>query len=167
MALTLQTLMHFIKIMNYIKKNFLFIKKTITILTFLFYVVLPVTLFAQIGGTGPGGPGGGTGSGTDQNGSENITLDFELNNPLAGSGVNTINDFVKRLLDIVLTIGVPVVAVFIILAGFQFVTARGNSAKIEKAKENLLAVMIGSAVLLGAWVLANALGETVNELVTP
>lgn len=113
------------------------------------------------GETNTGNPPGQTNTG------DGITLDFELKNPLAGSGVNTINDFVKRLLDIVLTIGVPVVAVFIILAGFKFVTARGNPSEIAKAKENLLAVMIGAAILLGAWVLANALGETVNELVTP
>lgn len=118
--------------------------------------------FAQINtGTGSGQQGIDTGTGSD------ITLDFELKNPLAGSGVNTINDFVKRLLDIVLTIGVPVVAVFIILAGFKFVTARGNQAEISKAKDNLLYTMIGAAILLGAWVLANALGETVNELVAP
>lgn len=153
--------------MKHIKENFLLINKAITIFTFLLCLIVPLTLFAQIGGTGPGGPGGGTGNGTDDSGSSNITLDFELKNPLAGSGVNTINDFVKRLLDIVLTIGVPVVAVFIILAGFKFVTARGNPSEIAKAKENLLAVMIGAAILLGAWVLANALGETVNELVTP
>lgn len=119
--------------------------------------------YSQEGGNNPGGGGGGS---QNQN-NENITLDFELNNPLAGSGVNTINDFVKRLLDIVLTIGVPIIAVFIILAGFKFVTARGNPAEIEKAKNNLFGVMIGAAILLGAWVLANALGETVNELVTP
>ncbi len=110
------------------------------------------------------GTGGGQGLDT---GTGDITLDFELNNPLAGSGVNTITDFVKRLLDIVLTIGVPVIAVFIILAGFKFVTARGNPKQIEDAKNNLFGVMIGAAILLGAWVLANALGETVNELVTP
>ena len=109
-------------------------------------------------------PGGGS---QNENNEGDITLDFELNNPLAGSGVNTITDFVKRLLDIVLTIGVPVIAVFIILAGFKFVTARGNPSEIEKAKNNLFGVMIGAAILLGAWVLANALGETVNELVTP
>lgn len=153
--------------MNYIQKNFHFIKNLLITSTFLLYIFLPITLLAQIGGTGPGGPGGGTGNGNGTDSTSGITLDFELKNPLAGSGVNTINDFVKRLLDIVLTIGVPVVAVFIILAGFKFVTARGNPSEIAKAKENLLYVMIGAAVLLGAWVLANALGETVNELVTP
>ena len=41
-------------------------------------------------------PGGGS---QNENNEGDITLDFELNNPLAGSGVNTITDFVKRLLD--------------------------------------------------------------------
>lgn len=139
-------------------------------LSIFFKGILMVIMFFSLSGNfaysqeGGNNPGGNQGNSTDTSG---ITLDFELKNPLAGSGVNTINDFVKRLLDIVLTIGVPVVAVFIILAGFKFVTARGNPSEIAKAKENLLYVMIGAAVLLGAWVLANALGETVNELVTP
>lgn len=130
---------------------------------FIFVILFSVSgnfAYSQEGGNNPGG-------GSQNSNDSNITLDFELNNPLAGSGVNTINDFVKRLLDIVLTIGVPIVAVFIILAGFKFVTARGNQAEISKAKDNLLYTMIGAAILLGAWVLANALGETVNELVTP
>lgn len=126
-----------------------------------FFVLPTQSSFAQLD-TGTGNQQGlDTGTGDD------VTLDFELNNPLAGSGVNTLTDFVKRLLDILLTIGVPVIAVFIILAGFKFVTARGNPAEIAKAKDNLIYVMIGAAILLGAWVLANALGETVNELTTP
>ncbi len=153
--------------MNYIQKNFFLIRKLGIVIMVLVYTLLPFSLMAQIGGTGSGGSGGGTGSGGSEPSEGDITLDFELNNPLAGSGVNTITDFVKRLLDIVLTIGVPVIAVFIILAGFKFVTARGNPSEIEKAKNNLFGVMIGAAILLGAWVLANALGETVNELVTP
>jgi hypothetical protein len=149
-------------------KYLLFAHKNIKLCALLFLMCVAILTqhtpvsYAQINtGTGGGQQGVDTGTGSD------ITLDFQLNNPLGGSGVNTINDFVKRLLDIVLTIGVPVVAVFIILAGFKFVTARGNPKKIEDAKDNLLGVMIGAAILLGAWVLANALGETVNELVAP
>jgi hypothetical protein len=98
------------------KKHLLWIYKNTKICIILLMAIATLcnqnvgVVYAQLDtGTG-GGQGLDTGTG-------DITLDFELNNPLAGSGVNTITDFVKRLLDIVLTIGVPVIAVFIILAG--------------------------------------------------
>ena len=147
-------------------KNAYIAIKLIFVVIFVFSLNQNI-VYSQEFGNNPGGSGSGSSQGQGTGTGSDITLDFQLKNPLAGSGVNTITDFVKRLLDIVLTIGVPIIAVFIILAGFQFVTARGNPAKIDKAKENLFGVMIGAAILLGAWVLANALGETVNELVTP
>lgn len=98
---------------------------------------------------------------------QNLDLSLKLENPLGPSGVNTISDFVRRLLDIVLTIGIPVITIFIIYSGFLFVTARGKEEAITKAKENLLTTIIGAAILLGAWVLAQALGSTINELQQP
>ncbi len=123
-------------------------------------------VFAQNNAGGPpagadaGGPPASSGSLTDtgtsgQNG-------FELQNPL--SGVNDIGSFIKKILDIVLTIGIPVVALFIIYSGFLFVTARGNSEKLGDAKKTFGYTLLGAAILLGSWVLAQALGDTVKQL---
>lgn len=124
---------------------------------------------AQRGGTGPGGPSGGTGPGTTEETTNPIDegITINLKNPLDGSGVNNVTDFIKRLVDIILTIAIPVIAIFLIYSGFLFVTARGNGEKLTHAKLNLLYAVIGAALILGAWVLAEALGSTVNELQKP
>ena len=86
-----------------------------------------------------------------------------ISNPL-GSKLNTIPDFIKAILNIVLVIGVPIITLAIIYAGFLFVTAQGNSEKLGAAKTTLLYTLIGAALLLGAFVIANAIKGTVEEI---
>jgi len=47
--------------------------------------------------------------------------------------------------------------VMILFAGYQWVTAQGNSSKIEKAKATLNGAMIGLVLTLGAYVLLNTI----------
>src|SRR3989344_5586312 len=68
-------------------------------------------VFAQIGGTDPGGPIGGTDP------SSRIT------NPIQS---NTFGELMAKIADAAAKIGLPLVAVFMIYAGFLFVSARGN-----------------------------------------
>lgn len=84
-----------------------------------------------------------------------------IENPIK---ITTLDGFIKGLLDIVLTIGVPIVVFFIIYSGFLFVKARGNPGELTKAKETLTYTLIGAAILLGSWVLANAVAGTINQL---
>ncbi len=85
-------------------------------------------------------------------------------NPLAGKGIGTVQDFIRVLLEGVLKIGIPVVALAIIYCGFLFVTAVGNSEKIKKAREALIYTLIGAAILLGSWAIAKLIAETVTSL---
>jgi hypothetical protein len=86
-------------------------------------------------------------------------------NPLGGNGgVTSLKAFIEKALDIILTIGVPLVALAIIYCGFLFVMAQGEPAKLTKAKEALLYTIIGAALLLGAWVLAQAISGTIQEI---
>lgn len=77
---------------------------------------------------------------------------------------NTITGFIKTLLEGVLKIGIPVVALAIIYCGFLFVSARGNSEKLGKAKNALLYTLIGAAILLGSWAIAMLISDTVLAL---
>lgn len=86
----------------------------------------------------------------------------KLENPLPS--ITSIPDFIKRLVDIALTIGVPIVALAIIYSGFLMVTARGDQKKLEKGKRAFLAAVIGGAILLGAWVIAQAIGATIDQI---
>jgi hypothetical protein len=51
----------------------------------------------------------------------------------------------------------------IMYAGFKYVTARGDSTKIKEATTALTYAAIGAAVLLGAWVISQAIQGTINQ----
>ncbi|MCE9549266.1 pilin [Candidatus Nomurabacteria bacterium] len=79
-------------------------------------------------------------------------------NPIS---TDTVNDFIKVFLEGALKIGIPIVSLAIIYCGFLFVEARGNPEKITKAKDALLYTLIGAAILLGSWALAQVIADTV------
>lgn len=149
------------------KINFL-ILKTYSLYTLfqLSAFILTLLSFKQtVFGQGQGGnDGGGQGSNDGADPSHDPSagdLNYQLENPI---GVDTIDGFIKAILDIVLTIGIPIVALAIIYAGFLFVTARGNQEKLTDAKKTLGYTLLGGAILLGSWLLAQALGETIKQL---
>lgn len=73
--------------------------------------------------------------------------------------------FIEGALRALVTIALPIVAFFIVYSGFLFVKARGNPGELGKAKENFKWVILGSALILGAWVLATMIAGTVGQLV--
>lgn len=77
---------------------------------------------------------------------------------------NTINEFIKVLLEGVLKIGIPIVALAVIYCGFLFVSARGKPEALTKAKNALLYTLIGAAILLGSWAIAKLISDTVLAL---
>lgn len=87
---------------------------------------------------------------------------IRLVNPLGTT--KTLPELVEGLLRIVLTIGIPIVALAIIYAGFQFVAAQGNPTKLQEARRTLLYVLIGAAILLAAYVIAEAMVGTINAI---
>ena len=73
-------------------------------------------------------------------------------------------DLIKLILTGALKIGIPLVALAVIYCGFLFVFARGNSEKLTKAKDALLYTLIGAAILLGSWAIAQMISATVTGL---
>lgn len=69
--------------------------------------------------------------------------------------------------NIILPLAVPFIAVMIIYSGFLFVIARkdGKVDTLARAKSTFKYTMIGAALILGAFVIANALQGTLNALV--
>src|SRR3990167_2089983 len=80
-------------------------------------------------------------------------------NPLGNTAVD-IPGFIRILLTNAIRIGFPVVALAIIYCGFLFVAARGNEEKITKAKDALVYTLIGAAILLGSWAIAQLIQST-------
>lgn len=84
-----------------------------------------------------------------------------LINPLTA---DNIPELVRRIVNFIFVIGVPIVAIAIIYAGFLIVTSAGNVEKAKSGRQALVAALIGGAILLGAWVIGEALQDAVNEI---
>lgn len=76
----------------------------------------------------------------------------------------SITSFLQSILEGIVKLGLPVIALAIIYSGFLFVAARGNSEKLTRAKQALLYTLIGAALVLGSWGLAQVISETVSAL---
>ncbi len=77
-----------------------------------------------------------------------------LPNPLCSQ---TFADLIANIAKIVAEIGLPIAAIAIIYAGFLFVTAGGNEEKVTKARKTFYWTILGTALLLGAWAIAEAI----------
>ncbi len=78
----------------------------------------------------------------------------------------TVSDFISAVLRAVVYLSMPIIALFIMYAGFKYILARGNPGAIDEAHKNFMYVIIGSLLILGAWVLATLIGGTISQLVT-
>ncbi len=114
---------------------------------FLFVFLLPVVSFAGDTIVTPTDPCAG-----------------KICNPLGQNGPNSLPLLIQHILTGFLQIGIPVVALAIIYSGFLFVFARGKEEKLTEAKSALLYAVIGAAVLLGAWTIAQIISSTVLGL---
>jgi len=92
-----------------------------------------------------------------------VSIKTGITNPLS-TEIDSIPKFIEAIIDIVLIVGVPIVVLAVIYVGFLFVKAQGKPEEITKAKSALIYTLIGAALLLGAFVIANAIGKTVDEI---
>ncbi len=84
-----------------------------------------------------------------------------LKNP---ANVPDFQSFIANFLKAIVEISLPILTLFIVYAGFMFVTARGNSEKLADAKRNFLWVILGAILILGAWVLATLIASTATQV---
>ncbi len=117
---------------------------------------------SSTGATAQGSTTQGSTTGGSANGSQVQAI--KLVNPLGST--RTLPELIDGILRIVLTIGIPVIALMIIYSGFKFVMAQGNPKELEEARRNLLYVLIGAGILLGAYVIAEAVVGTINAIRT-
>jgi hypothetical protein len=79
-----------------------------------------------------------------------------LKNPLTSC---TFAELIENIARIIAIIGFPLAVICIIYSGFLFVTARGNEQQLEKAKRTIFWALVGTAILLGAWAIAQAIQQ--------
>ena len=85
--------------------------------------------------------------------------------PLRSNGTPDIPALINKIVDGLLLIGVPIIALILIYCGFLFVFALGNPEKLKKAKEALLWTVVGAAVFLGATLIAKLIVDTITAVV--
>ena len=88
---------------------------------------------------------------------QTVTLDNPLKN------VSSIEGLLVAILNIVEILMIPVIVFFIILAGFKYVTARGNSTKVEEATRALTYAIIGGVLILAAGAISDIIQSTVES----
>jgi len=90
-------------------------------------------------------------------------ININLQNPI-GSADMTIVDLIQKLLKLVVTVGIPLVAIAIIYSGLLFVTARGNDKQLETAKNAFTYSVIGGAIILGCWIFAGLIKNMIEAV---
>jgi hypothetical protein len=129
--------MNTMRFLGFLKKNLL------VIILLAFVLVAPVLSLAQ------------------QNVPPAIDPPTRIINPINS---DNLAGLVKTILEGILKIGIPVIALAIIYSGFLFVAAQGNPEKISDARRSLMYTLIGAAILLGSWAIAQLITETVRAL---
>lgn len=82
-------------------------------------------------------------------------------NPLTAGSFSAL---ITSLANIAFAIGFPIAIMFILWSGFLFVSARGNEEQIKTAKKTFTWAIIGTAILLGAKVIAVGIQNTILSL---
>jgi len=76
-----------------------------------------------------------------------------------------VQSFIAGFLKAVVILSLPVIALFIVIAGFKFLSARGKPTALGEARDNFKYVIYGAILILGAWALAVLIWGTVNPLI--
>lgn len=97
--------------------------------------------------------------GGPQGGVNNNQGSVTLNNPLKAQ---SISQFLIDLIDVLLVFALPLIVLFIMYAGFLYVTAQGNPGKITTAHTALLWAVVGGVIVLGAKLIVTVIEGTIN-----
>jgi len=84
----------------------------------------------------------------------------ELRNPLT---FPNITELMAAILNVVIVISIPIIVLFLIIAGFKYVTAQGNPEKLQEANRALMYGVIGGVIIIGAVAILQIVQNTVNS----
>ncbi len=136
---------------NFTKRKIGLILGTAILIFFILANFQPYLLYAQ----------NFSGGGSNNGNSNTITLI----NPL-GNNINNLPAFIYMVLDIVFRIGAIMAVLVLMYVGFMFVSARGDTEKLETARRAFLWTVVGIALLLGGRLIASVIGNTITQVST-
>lgn len=117
-----------------------------------------------VGGDCVGGSGTGTGTGTGLSGPSGTGLSGsdgsgKITNPLKSQDIP---EFLLKIIDVLLVFALPLIILYIMYAGYLFVTAAGNAEKVTGAKNALLWSVVGGVIVLGARLIISVIQGTIT-----
>ena len=68
----------------------------------------------------------------------------------------------QAILNMVIIISLPIVVLFIIYAGFLYVTAQGKPEQLQTANRSLVYAVIGGVIIMGSVAILQIVENTVN-----
>jgi len=69
--------------------------------------------------------------------------------------------FLEGILGGIMYISIPIIGLVLIYVGLMFITARGNTTKITTAIQSLTYAVVGIALILGSYMIANIVYNTI------
>ena len=76
-------------------------------------------------------------------------------------------ELLVALLNVFIVIAVPIIILFIIYAGFLYVTAKGNVEQTQQATRTLTYAIVGGIIIIGALTIAEIIKNVVAAFTTP
>ena len=75
---------------------------------------------------------------------------------------SSLEELIVAILRIFITIAVPIIVLFIIYAGFKYVTAQGNAQQVQEATRALTYAIIGAVLIIGAVAISEIIANTIG-----
>jgi TRAP-type C4-dicarboxylate transport system permease small subunit len=80
---------------------------------------------------------------------------------------DSLEELIVAILRIFITIATPIIVLFIIYAGFKYVTAQGNAQQVQEATRALTYAIIGAVLIIGAVAISEIIANTVGAFQAP
>lgn len=96
-------------------------------------------------------------------GGKGISISFCLDSFI---NPTSIEGLIVDILNVFIIIAIPIVVLYIIYSGFQYVTAGGNQEQIRKATTSLTYSIIGGVLIIGAVTLSKIIENIVKSFTT-
>ena len=79
------------------------------------------------------------------------------------SSATDLNDLIRRIINIVLTVVGGIAVLFLIVGGFWYLTSGGNEEQAEKGKKTIMNALIGIVVIILSYVIVNVIANLVTS----
>lgn len=77
--------------------------------------------------------------------------------------VGKVKTFIQSVIQVLVTLSGLVAAGFFVWGGIGYITSSGNPEALEKSKKTILYSAVGLAIVLGAFVLSNVVGDLASS----